>query len=88
MSVLTSETPCHGLRPTNYLDRDGLGTSTANSPCGRSGRHRATLHLDFMLLLMQGALVLAIKDYKGGVLIISHNKDGAVEWIQKRVTRP
>ncbi|CAE7623926.1 NEW1, partial [Symbiodinium pilosum] len=23
-----------------------------------------------------GALVLAIKDYKGGVLIISHNKDG------------
>ena len=44
--------------------------------------------IDFILLRMQGALVLAIKDYKGGVLIISHNKDGAVEWIQKRVTRP
>merc|ERR1711881_203142 len=35
-----------------------------------------------------GALVLAIKDYKGGVLIISHNKefcDGVAteEWIMK-----
>ena len=26
-----------------------------------------------------GALILAIKDYKGGVLIISHNKDD-MEW--------
>merc|ERR1712162_37701 len=33
-------------KPTNYLDREGLG-----------------------------ALILAIKDYKGGVLIISHNKE-------------
>merc|ERR1719421_649464 len=33
-------------KPTNYLDREGLG-----------------------------ALVLAIKDYQGGVLIISHNKE-------------
>merc|ERR1711957_801927 len=46
-------------KPTNYLDRDGLG-----------------------------ALVLAINDYKGGVLIISHNKEfcdsvATEKWIMK-----
>ena len=36
--------------------------------------HIRVLHLCGALLDLPGALVLAIKDYKGGVLIISHNK--------------
>ena len=36
--------------------------------------HIRVLHSSGALLDLPGALVLAIKDYKGGVLIISHNK--------------
>ena len=55
--------------PTNFLDRDSLGQATPLPACLLSHV------LSHTYIYPLGALATAIKDFKGGIFMISHNAE-------------
>lgn len=60
--------------PTNFLDRDSLGQATPSLHSSTLGCNSfLTIHITY--IHFSGALATAIKDFKGGIFMISHNAE-------------
>ena len=57
--------------PTNFLDRDSLGQATAPCHLGCNSSYNTHTYIH----TFSGALATAIKDFKGGIFMISHNAE-------------